>query len=138
MASYGVFLAACGFEYHGPKGHLGFVPRVVSREAKLLGVATPAQTTFRCAFTAAEGWGTYSQTVESGTQRAEVVVKWGRLRVRTLALGYPRDIGISSVRVTLDGRALKNAYRLYGGRVVIALATGIEIGVGGKIEVVVA
>ena len=24
MASHGVFLAACGFEYHGPKGHLGF------------------------------------------------------------------------------------------------------------------
>ncbi len=28
MASYGVFLAACGFEYHGPKGHLGFAPRL--------------------------------------------------------------------------------------------------------------
>ena len=26
MASYGVFLAACGFEYHGPKGHLGLRP----------------------------------------------------------------------------------------------------------------
>ena len=28
MASYGVYLAACGYEYHGPKGHLGFAPRV--------------------------------------------------------------------------------------------------------------
>ena len=28
MASYGVFLAACGFEYHGPRGHLGFAPRI--------------------------------------------------------------------------------------------------------------
>ena len=26
MMSYGVFLAACGFEYHGPKAHLGFAP----------------------------------------------------------------------------------------------------------------
>ena len=24
MSSHGVFLAACGFEHHGPKGHLGF------------------------------------------------------------------------------------------------------------------
>ena len=28
MSSHGVFLAACGFEHHGPKGHLGFAPRV--------------------------------------------------------------------------------------------------------------
>ena len=28
MASYGVFLALCGFEYHGPEGHLGFVPKL--------------------------------------------------------------------------------------------------------------
>jgi uncharacterized protein (DUF608 family) len=140
MASYGVFLAACGFEYHGPKGHLGFVPRVIAGEPTSPGAGTASRIPrkFRCAFTAAEGWGTYSQTAESGTQRAEVVVKWGKLRVRTLALGYSRDIGLSSVRVTLDGRALKHAYRLDGGRVVIALATGIEIGVGGKIEVVVA
>ena len=27
MASYGVFLAACGFEYHGPRAHIGFAPR---------------------------------------------------------------------------------------------------------------
>ena len=28
MASYGVFLAACGFEYHGPRGRIGFAPRL--------------------------------------------------------------------------------------------------------------
>ena len=40
MASYGVFLAACGFEYHGPKGHLGFVPRLLDHEIRcLLGFA---------------------------------------------------------------------------------------------------
>jgi hypothetical protein len=28
MASYGVFLAAYGYEYHGPKGYLAFAPRL--------------------------------------------------------------------------------------------------------------
>lgn len=50
MAAYGAFLGVCGFEYHGPKGEIGFAPRL-----------TPEN--FRAAFTAAEGWGAYSQTI---------------------------------------------------------------------------
>jgi hypothetical protein len=46
VASYGVFLAACGYEYHGPKGYLAFAPRVKPEN-------------FRAPFTTVEGWGTY-------------------------------------------------------------------------------
>jgi len=69
MASYGVYLAACGFEYHGPNGHIGFAPRL-----------TP--TNFKAAFTAAEGWGTFA------VQDAEykIQVRWGKLRLKTIAL----------------------------------------------------
>jgi hypothetical protein len=31
MSSHGTFLAACGFETHGPKRHLGFAPRITPR-----------------------------------------------------------------------------------------------------------
>ncbi len=55
MASYGVFLAACGYEYHGPRGHLGFAPRL-----------SPGN--FRAAFTSAEGWGQIGQTRSQGKQ----------------------------------------------------------------------
>ena len=53
MASYGVFLAACGYEHHGPKRHLAFAPRLSPED-------------FRAAFTTAEGWGTFSQKDDAG------------------------------------------------------------------------
>ena len=49
MASYGVFQAVCGFDCHGPQGHLEFAPRL-------------GRDDFRAAFTSAEGWGTITQT----------------------------------------------------------------------------
>ncbi|MBN1441983.1 MAG: hypothetical protein JXA90_04695, partial [Planctomycetes bacterium] len=51
MASYGAFLAACGWECHGPRGYLAFAPRL-------------GADSFRAAFTAAEAWGTISQRRE--------------------------------------------------------------------------
>ena len=44
MASYGAFVAACGFEHHGPKGYIGFFPKLEAGN-------------FKAAFTAAGGWG---------------------------------------------------------------------------------
>ena len=32
MASYGVFQAVCGYEHHGPEGHLGFSPRLTPED----------------------------------------------------------------------------------------------------------
>jgi uncharacterized protein (DUF608 family) len=73
MASYGVFLAACGFSYHGPNGHLGFEPRL-----------TPEK--FKAAFTSAEGWGSFEQQQAAGKLEAAVEIKWGTLRLSSLTL----------------------------------------------------
>jgi len=73
MASHGTFLAACGYEYHGPRGRLAFAPRV-------------AADNFRAPFTAAEGWGTYAQTVGAGQLRAKLEIRWGRVQLRSLGL----------------------------------------------------
>ena len=80
MASYGTFLAACGYEYHGPKGHIGFAPRLSPDD-------------FKAAFTAAEGWGTFSQQRKGGKQ------------VHTLAVAVGQTAAeVSGVRASGTGR----------------------------------
>lgn len=57
-ASYSAYLAACGFDYDGPAGRIGFAPKL-------------GPSNFKAAFTAAEGWGTYSQQCEGGSERSD-------------------------------------------------------------------
>lgn len=91
MASYGAFLAVCGWRYHGPRGFLAFAPRI-----------TPDN--FRAPFTAAEGWGTMSQTIKNGTQTQTIEIKYGSLRLTetafTLANVAP-DASIASIKCRL-------------------------------------
>jgi hypothetical protein len=122
MASYGVFLAACGYEYHGPKGHLGFAPRL-----------TPEN--FRCPFTTAEGWGTFSQKSGGGSQKAEVLVRQGKLRLQTLALAHPADLRPTRVTVTLAGKARPATLAVADGKAQIQLSDEAVVREGEKLEV---
>ena len=103
MASYGVFITACGFEYHGPKGHLAFVPRLSPEN-------------FRAPFTASEGWGTFTQWKQANGLEALLEVKWGRLRLNTLTLAF--DGGVRNV--TVNGK--NTAFQQKGDRVEILLS----------------
>ena len=95
MASHGVFIAACGFEYHGPNGRIGFAPRL-----------TPEN--FKAPFIAAEGWGTYAQQQTAGKQIHKIEVKHGQLRLKTLALVVDEGVSLKNVKVQL-GEKYANA-----------------------------
>jgi len=112
MASYGVYLAACGFECHGPTGHIGFAPRL-----------TPDN--FKAAFTCAEGWGSFRQT----SQMAEIEVKYGRLRVKTVALAIPKV-----TRVRLNGQPVAFRQTTHNGRLLITLEAEATVAAGQKLE----
>ncbi len=84
MASYGVFLAACGFSYHGPKGEIGFAPKI-----------NPDN--FKCAFTTAEGWGSFSQQRSAGKQVNLLEVAHGALRIKKITLQLRRGEAVSSL-----------------------------------------
>jgi non-lysosomal glucosylceramidase len=125
MASYGVFLAACGYEYHGPKGYLAFSPRLTPRD-------------FRAPFTTAEGWGTFHQKREGKTQADTIEVKWGQLRLRTLAFGVADGAKVSRVEVTANGQAAPCAWEKADGKVRITLGEEVVLDPHQALEVRIA
>jgi non-lysosomal glucosylceramidase len=125
MASYGVFLAACGYQYHGPKGHLGFAPRL-----------TPDD--FRAAFTTAEGWGTLRQTRSAATQTDSLELRWGKLRLRSLSFALPANLRPKQVRIHSGGAEIASKHTLADGKITIDLASDLLLQAGQKIEVVIA
>jgi len=114
MSGYGVYTAVCGYEYHGPKGHLGFAPRM-----------TPEN--FRAAFTSAEGWGTFSQTRKPGKQVEAITLKYGRLKLRTLSFDVADGGELSRVKVTLAGRKVAATAEKIQDTLRVTLAEGVTV-----------
>jgi non-lysosomal glucosylceramidase len=119
MASYGVYLAACGFEYDGPRGHIGFAPRLTPED-------------FKCAFTSAEGWGTFSQQSETTNLKAQIAVKWGTLRLKTIAFNFP---AATSARVMLDGKLIQATVAKAASQVTLTFAEDVLVAAGQALEI---
>ena len=119
MASYSVFLAVCGFEYDGPAGMLGFHPRLHPEN-------------FRAAFTAAEGWGTIAQTIQSQQMKATITPRWGRLRLQTLRLTLPRQKApsIQSLECRLDTQPVTASFQRQSDQIHIQFSSPITIQAG--------
>jgi uncharacterized protein (DUF608 family) len=114
MASYGVFLALCGCEYHGPRSHLGFAPRL-----------TPEN--FQAAFTAAEGWGTFTQKRQGNRQTARIDLKFGKLRLRTLALALPEGHTAKEAMANVGGKKVTVEHRQEGTRLLLTFAEEVRL-----------
>jgi len=120
LASWGVYLALAGFEYHGPDGVLGFDPRI-------------APENFRGAFTTAEGWIVFQQSRTGAGQRNVVDVLWGKLRLAQLHLRTAQ--AVKSVRVTIDGAPAAVRLSAGKGRAEIRFNNEILLETGARLEV---
>ncbi|MEU4191969.1 GH116 family glycosyl hydrolase [Kribbella sp. NPDC026611] len=112
MMGFGVYLAACGYEYHGPRGHLGFAPRLNPED-------------FRCAFTAAEGWGLYRQRRTSHSLTASLEVRSGQVRLNTLSFETarpPRHVEVRVGHVRVPAQLVAT-----GDRVVVTLSRAVVV-----------
>jgi uncharacterized protein (DUF608 family) len=93
MASYGTFITACGFDYHGPKGYIRFAPKWNKEN-------------FKAPFTVAEGWGSYAQKKSGSEQEHRLTIKYGSLKLTTL--NFEKIVGqkIKQVSAMLDAQKI--------------------------------
>ena len=124
FASWGVYTALAGYEYHGPKGHIGFAPRI-----------TPEN--FRAAFTAAEGWGTFEQKRGGTVQKDRIEVRWGRLALQTLAFAVPENLKNAKVTVNVAGQPVVAEHTLKAGRLEVKLDKRLVLSEGQVLEVTI-
>ena len=129
LSSYGVFPAACGFEYDGPRQSMAFAPRVHPDD-------------FRAAFLAAKGWGTFSQKIEGMALTAKLDLKHGDLDLKQLSLALPNGSSGSAVKAMVAGKAVQAstsvASRLSEGGmagVTISFPQGLDLHPGQALEV---
>jgi non-lysosomal glucosylceramidase len=123
MAAYGALIAISGFEHVGPRGHIGFAPRL-----------TPEN--FKVPFTASEGWGTFTQARAGDIQRESIDVKWGTLSIETLAFELPAGSVARHVSVkAADRRVRPREFRQDGSRIIVILPGRVELTAGQSLEV---
>lgn len=114
MASYGTYLSACGFSYHGPKGIIGFGPKW-------------NKDNFAAAFTAAEGWGSYRQKLQGAAQVHQLQLKYGILRLNEIRLEKIAKLDPKRVKVNLMGKNINAVIAGKGAQLNIMLAQEITI-----------
>jgi len=113
MASYGTYVAVCGFEYDGPEYRIGFAPRLTPED-------------FRAVFVASEGWGTFHQKISGPKIYVALEIQYGKLQLRTLTLEFP-GYGGGPVSVTANGAAVAAKVAHEGFRITITLAAPVTV-----------
>ncbi|MGO4288463.1 GH116 family glycosyl-hydrolase [Chitinophaga sp. RAB17] len=115
MASYGTFITATGFQYHGPKGYIAFAPALNKED-------------FKAPFVTAEGWGTYTQ--KGGHHMIQL--KYGSLSLQTLRFAHN---GVK--QVTIAGQKAPVAFTEANGFVTLQLPAPLRIKAGQSLKITI-
>jgi non-lysosomal glucosylceramidase len=122
MASYGVFTAAEGYDYDGPKGTMAFAPRVQPEN-------------FKAAFTAAEGWGSFCQKYNGTGLDASLDLHYGKLRLKTLSLVLPAGSLGKEAKAASGGKEIPVTSHVTGNRISLTFSPEIQQTAGQTLEI---
>jgi hypothetical protein len=120
MASYGAFITACGFEYHGPKGYMRFAPKWNAGD-------------FKAPFTAAEGWGSYTQQQSGGAMECVLEAKYGQVQLGSFSANAPKGRNMKTVAVSLDGQTVPAKLKQTGSSVLVSLQNRVTVKTGARL-----
>jgi hypothetical protein len=123
MSSWSLLLACQGFVYDGPAGLIGFRPRWQPAD----------HVSF---FTAAAGYGLFTQQREGGTQSERIELKHGTLTVTRLVFEVAPPTQPATVAVSAAGQPVKAAFTARDGRVSITLEAAVTLREGETLEAV--
>jgi hypothetical protein len=121
MASYGSFITACGFEYHGPKGYMRFAPKWNADN-------------FKAPFTAAEGWGSYSQRQSSGAIECALEPKYGQVQLNSFSVDVPKGVKARKVTVSSGNETISATCEQKGITASITLSRRATVKVGEELR----
>jgi uncharacterized protein (DUF608 family) len=107
MASYGCFIAAAGFTYNGPKGQIGFAPKLSPEN-------------FKAAFTATDGWGSLQQTRTATSQTNTIKIDYGTLKLQQIELLLPLGKSVDKIKLMQNSTALETKINTNGDKTIIA------------------
>jgi len=106
MAAWGMLLGISGYEYDGPAGKIGFAPKI-----------TPEN--FKCFFSSAEGWGSFSQKRTEIQQINSLDLKYGKLKLNELKFEVPEGKQVSKLTLRLGSDAVEFSFIQNGNSVII-------------------
>jgi non-lysosomal glucosylceramidase len=125
MASYGTHLAACGFSYHGPKGELGFAPKIKPED-------------FKGAFTTADGWGSFAQKIENGNHNGSILLNYGQLLLKNFNIELSTNTTLNNVLVYLGDTNIPLDFEVKGSRLNMKFKSDVIIKMNEKLRFEVA
>ncbi|MBC9932343.1 GH116 family glycosyl-hydrolase [Chitinophaga qingshengii] len=111
MASYGTFVTACGFVFHGPAQYIRFAP-ALQRE------------NFKAPFVTAAGWGTYTQQQQGHRGEYQLMLKHGSLSLRLCCFEQANP---DTVVVKMGNRQLPATFVEEDGQVTIRLDEAVTL-----------
>ncbi len=121
MASWGVYLALAGFTYHGPKGHLGFAPKI-----------NPER--FKTVVTTAEGWCVFEQTRAADRQEEALEIRWGKLALTRLSFETPGGRRVRQAELSVNGGRVESAFESSGAGLVISFPERLNLEAGDRLS----